>query len=182
MPERSWTLLGSRDIADHRIFRMRYDRYRFEPTGAEREFVVMDSPDWVNVVPLTPDGQVVLVRQYRHGTRRVSLEVPGGMIDADESPAEAAARELKEETGFVAQRLRLLGRANPNPAVQNNFCYFFLAEECRQVAQPQPDPFERIEVVLRPLEDIPGLMRREEICHTLVINAFAYVEIVPQAK
>jgi len=180
MPERSWTLLGSRDIADHRIFRIRYDRYRFEPTGAEGDFVVMDSADWVNVVPLTADGQVILVRQYRHGTRRLSLEIPGGMIDADESPAAAAARELKEETGFVSQRIRLLGRANPNPAVQTNFCYFFLAEGCRQVSPPQPDPLERIEVVLRPLQDIPALMQREEICHALVISAFAYLGTVPQ--
>jgi ADP-ribose pyrophosphatase len=182
MPERSWTLLGSRDIADHRIFSIRYDRYRFEPTGAESDFVTIDSTDWVNVVPLTAEGEVVLVRQYRHAVRRVSLEIPGGMIDGDESPTAAAARELREETGFEAPDMRLLGRVRPNPAVQTNFCYFFLAEGCRQVAPPQLDPLERIEVVLRPLHDIPQLIRREEIFHTLVINAFAYMGIVPEPQ
>ncbi|HUT10612.1 MAG TPA: NUDIX hydrolase [Thermoguttaceae bacterium] len=175
MPHESWTLLGSQDVSDERIFRIRHDRYRFEPTAAERDFVVLDSPDWVNVVPVTPDGRVVLIRQYRHGIRRVTLEIPGGMVDPNESPQDAAVRELEEETGYVADRVRLLGRVTPNPAIQNNRCHMFLAEGCRRLAEPKPDPFERIEVVLRPLEDIPEMVRSEEISHGLVLNAFAWV-------
>ena len=177
MPDRSWQLLGSREVSDHRIFRIRHDRYRLEPAGGERDFVVLDSPDWVNVVPLTADGQVVLVRQYRHGIRRVTLEIPGGMVDANESPEAAALRELGEETGFVAERVRFLGRVSPNPAIQNNFCHSFLAEGCCRTTQPRPDPYERIEVVLRPLGQIAELIRREEIAHALVINAFAFLGI-----
>jgi ADP-ribose pyrophosphatase len=172
VPEKSWTLLGSRPVSEHRIFRLRYDRYRVEPAGAERDFVVMESPDWVNVVPLTADGRVVLVRQYRHGNRRVSLEVPGGIIDPGESPEAGALRELREETGYVPERVRLLGRVSPNPAIQNNWCYMYLAEGCRPTAQPEPEQFERIEVELRPLAEIPEMIRREEIFHSLVINAF----------
>ena len=108
MPNRSWTLLGSRDILDEKIFRLRRDRYRFEPNGAERDFVVLDSASWVNVVPVTAEGRVVLIRQYRHGIRDVTIEIPGGMIDAGESPKAAAARELQEETGYTAESLRLL--------------------------------------------------------------------------
>jgi 8-oxo-dGTP pyrophosphatase MutT (NUDIX family) len=175
VPDRSWTLLGSRPVSEHRIFRLRYDRYRVEPAGAERDFVVLESPDWVNVVPLTPDGQIVLVRQFRHGNRRLSLEVPGGMVDPGETPEHAGARELREETGYVAERMRLLGRVAPNPAIQENWCYFYLAEGCRLAAPPTPEEFERIEVVTYPLAAIPELLRSEEICHGLVINALGYL-------
>ena len=115
MPNRSWTLLGSRDVSDERIFRLRHDRYRFEPNGVERDFVVMDTPSWVNVVPVTAEGRVVLIRQYRHGIRDVTIEMPGGMIDPGESPEAAARRELQEETGYTAESLRFLARVLPIP-------------------------------------------------------------------
>jgi 8-oxo-dGTP pyrophosphatase MutT (NUDIX family) len=178
VPKDSWSLLGSRYLSDHRIFQIRHDLYRFEPAGVEREFVVIESPDWVNVVPLTEDGQVVLIRQYRHGIRAVSLEIPGGIIDPNESPLAAAVRELSEETGYVAERVRMLGRVRPNPAVQNNYQYMFLAEGCRRRSAPHPDPFEQIEVVVRPADEIPELVRREEICHSLAINALAYAGLI----
>jgi len=172
---KAWTLLESRTVSDHRIFRIRDDLYRFEPTGLTRDFVVMESPDWVNVVPITEDGQVVLIRQYRHGIRAVSLEIPGGMIDPHESPEAAAARELHEETGYVADRVRPLCRVRPNPAIQNNYQYCYLAEGCRRASAPNLDPFEHIEVVLARLEEVPGLIEREEICNALVINAFYFL-------
>jgi hypothetical protein len=94
MPHKSWTLLRGRAISNHRIFRIRYDDYRFEPSGSERDFVVLECPDWVNVVPVTDDGRIVLVRQYRHGIQKTALELPGGVIDDGESPEGAALREL----------------------------------------------------------------------------------------
>ena len=97
MPHRSWTLLGSHDVSDHRIFRLRHDLYRFEPSGQEQDFIVIDTVSWVNVVPVTADGKVVLIRQYRHGIQAVTLEIPGGMIDDGESPEAAAARELAKK-------------------------------------------------------------------------------------
>ena len=173
MPHRSWKLIGSRDISDHRIFRIRHDLYRFEPSGAEHDFVVLESPDWVNVIPLTDDGQVVLIRQFRHGTRDVSLEVPGGVVEADEPPEAAAVRELREETGYVPSRVKYLGFVSPNPAIQGNRSHTFLAEGCRLAAEPQPDAFEHIEVQLCPLDDIPSLIRGGEISHSLIVSAFA---------
>lgn len=180
--QQTWTLLGSRDVSDHRIFRLRHDRYRLEPTGREREFVVLEAPDWVNVVPLTDDGQIVLIRQYRHGTRRVDLEIPGGMIDADESAQTAALRELREETGYVPRRIRALGRVSPNPAIQDNHCYFYVAEGCHRVGPLHLDPFERIEVELHPLAEVPELVRQEQICHGLVLNALGYLGLVPSGS
>jgi ADP-ribose pyrophosphatase len=173
MPRESWNLIGSRDISDHRIFRVRHDLYRFERTGAERDFVVLDCPDWVNIIPLTDDGQVVLIRQFRHGTRDVTLEVPGGVIEADETPERAAVRELVEETGYVPERVKTLGFVHPNPAIQGNRSYTFLAEGCRLTTEPRPDSFEFIEVLLCPLSEIPALIRSGEISHSLIVAAFA---------
>jgi ADP-ribose pyrophosphatase len=173
MPDRSWTLLSSRQLAEYKILRLREDRYRFEPTGAEADFVVCDSRDWGLVIPVTVDGQVVLVRQYRHGVRAVVLETPGGVLDAGETPEEGAARELREETGYEPDRIRVVGKMLPNPALNNAQVHVLLAEGCRRVGEPQPDPFELIEVVLRPLADVPAMIAAGEICHGLVIAAFA---------
>ena len=180
MPNRSWTFLGSHDTTDHRVFRLRHDLYRFEPSGEERDFTVLETPSWVNVVPVTADGNVVLIRQFRHGIQDVTMEIPGGMIDGDESPEAAAARELREETGYVADRIRPLARVLPNPAIQNNYCYLFVAEGCRSAGQSDLDPFEMIDVLERPLEDIPELIRNGDISHAIVIAAFAFMGLVPK--
>ncbi len=177
MPYRSWKLIGSRDISDHRIFRIRHDLYRFEPSGAERDFVVLDCPDWVNIIPLTDDGQVVLIRQYRHGTQALSLEIPGGVIDKGETPEAAAVRELREETGYKPLRVSPLGFVSPNPAIQGNRSYSFLAEGCYPAGEAQLETFEQIEVLLKPLDQIPALIRSGEISHCLIIAAFALLQI-----
>jgi 8-oxo-dGTP pyrophosphatase MutT (NUDIX family) len=173
MPHTNWTLLKSLPHSEHRIMQVRHDYYRFEPTGAEREFVVLEFPDWVNVIPITEDGQVVLIRQYRHGISASTWEVPGGMIDPDEEPIDAAMRELLEETGYAADSVEFLGRVSPNPAIQGNWSYSFLAKGCKYTGARNLDPFEDIEVKLFSLEEIPDLIKQEEICNSMVINSFA---------
>lgn len=177
MPRDAWKLLASQLVSHHVIFSLHHDRYRVEPSGREQDFVRLDAPDWVNVVPLTDDGQVVFIRQYRHGIRDVTLEVPGGIVDPGESPAAAALRELSEETGYVADAARELGYVWPNPAIQGNRCYTYLAEGARAGGVARPDEFERIEVVTYPLAEVPALLASGQIRHALVVTAFAMLGV-----
>jgi 8-oxo-dGTP pyrophosphatase MutT (NUDIX family) len=178
MPHESWTLLGSRIIAEYKFVRIREDHYRFEPTRAEAPFVVCESADWVLVIAVTEHREVILVRQYRHGVREVVLEIPGGVVDAGESPEETALRELCEETGFVAEGARLVGTMMPNAAINSASCHVVLAEGCRRTKRPKLDPFEKIDVLLRPRDEIPEMIRTGQIRHALVIAAFALADTV----
>ena len=172
----NWKKLATRLIGDYRVFRLREDQSLSPRTGRAYTFYVLESPDWVNVVALTPAGQVVLIRQYRHGTEEVTLEIPGGMVDAGESPATAAARELLEETGYEAEEIIPIGLVAPNPAILNNRCHTFLARNARPVRPPQFDGSEDIALELAPLETVPELVRSGRISHALVIAAFYHYE------
>ena len=103
-------------------------QYRHPVRGTEKEFIVAHAPDWVNVVAVTPEGKIVLVRQFRFGSNALSLEVPGGVMEEGEDPIAAGVRELSEETGYGGGKARLLGSVHPNPAIQDNRCHFVLVE------------------------------------------------------
>lgn len=182
MPARHWTFLRRREVADHRIFRLHEDRYRVAPHGLEHDFVVIDAPDWINIVPLTDDRQIVMIRQYRHGVRGVTLEIPGGMIDPGEEPIVAAARELQEETGYVARRIAPLGSCFPNPAVQTNSLHCFLAEGVELGSSQHLDPLERIEVVKVPLAELDSMVRSGAVGHALVIVALGLAGLLPERR
>ncbi|NPU85567.1 MAG: NUDIX hydrolase [Syntrophaceae bacterium] len=172
MMPKAWDVLSTRYDRSFRVFRLRTDRARSPRTGKDHDFFVLESPTWVNVIPLTPEEEVVLVRQYRHGTREVTLEIPGGVMEEGDTPEGAARRELREETGWREERMTSLGYVIPNPAIQNNRCYTFLAEGVVPVGAQEQDDKEDIEVVLLPLAEIPRLIREGEIRHSLVIAAF----------
>ncbi len=172
MMPKAWDVLSTRYDRSFRVFRLRTDRARSPRTGKDHEFFILESPTWVNVIPLTPKEEVVLVRQYRHGTREVTLEIPGGVMEEGDTPEGAARRELREETGWREERMTSLGYVLPNPAIQNNRCYTFLAANVVPAGVQEQDDKEDIEVVLRPLADIPGMIRDGEIRHSLVIAAF----------
>jgi len=144
--------------------------------GREARFYRFAFSDWVNIIALTPDSQVVLVRQYRFGTRRYELEIPGGAIEEGESPLVAGLRELREETGFAGDDGRIIGKVFPNPALQNNSCYTLLVENVEKVAAQQMDDMEDIEVLTLPLTEVDSLIRTEKITHGLVLNAFMLYE------
>jgi 8-oxo-dGTP pyrophosphatase MutT (NUDIX family) len=169
---KTWRRLGTERVAGCRVFDL--DRVLYQPADERppREFFVVEAPDWINVIPVTDTGEVVLIRQFRFGTDSVTLEIPGGMCDAGESPEESARRELLEETGHAAREIVPVGWVHPNPAIQNNRCHTFLAKGVHRVADPHGDPDESFEVVLEPLSRIPELIRSGAITHALVIAAF----------
>ncbi len=184
MPPKDWTLLSSTSDRSCRFFSLRTDRALSPRTGLSADFMVVESSPWVNVIPLTPDEEVVLVHQYRHGNRKVTLEIPGGLVEDHDSPEGAARRELREETGYAASALISLGAVYPNPAIQNNLCYTYLARDVYLAGEQQQDQNEDIEILLKPLAEIPRLIRNGEINHALVIAAFYrfYMEYMPQKK
>jgi len=179
-----WTLISSNRDKSYRIFDLRTDRACSPRTGQAHDFFVIESSPWVNIIPLTPDNDVVMVRQYRHGTREVTLELPGGLVERADSPASAALRELQEETGYGAAAVISLGAVHPNPAIQNNRCYSFLAENVYSTGIQKQDDQEDIAIVLEPLAEIPRLIRTGVITHALVIAAFYryYMEYRGEAR
>ena len=172
-----WPFVSTELAERYRIFDVLRERYISPRTSAPFEAVVIESADWVNVIALTPADEVVMVRQFRFGTGDVTLEIPGGIVDPGESPIAAAARELREETDYAAERLTPLGSIAPNPAFQRNRLHSFLAEGCLEVGELQPDAGEDLEVVLQPRVQIPRLLASGAINHALVAIAFQKLDL-----
>lgn len=168
--------IHSEQIADCRVFTVHRKLSRKASASQDRthDFYVFHSGDWVNIIPLTENREVVLIEQYRHGTEGFTLEIPGGSVDGeDPSPLFAAERELFEETGYKAANWVTLGQSHPNPAIQSNLCHTFLALDVKQVEVPKFTTTEEITAIrLVPLREVPELVRSGVITHALVMVAF----------
>ena len=173
--------MDSRTIGDFRIFTIRSDRKRSPRTRQEHEFFVIDSVNWVNVVALTPDRQLVMVEQYRHGSDTIELEIPGGMMDrADLTPEMTGQRELREETGYEGDHSRIIGRILPNPAIMSNTCFTVMIENCRCVHPVEFDHSEDLITRLVPVSELPRLVSSGKIRHSLVVVALYHFELRQQ--
>jgi ADP-ribose pyrophosphatase len=171
-----WEKLGHETRLKTRVFDVLGARYRHPGRGTERDFIVMQAPDWVNVVALTADDRIVLVRQFRYGIDGFSLEIPGGVMEPGEDPVAAGLRELREETGFTGANAKLIGTVHPNPAIQSNRCHFVLVEGAAQSHDFEWDADEEIAVTTERVEDTLALAHAGKIFHSLVLNALMLFE------
>jgi ADP-ribose pyrophosphatase len=142
--------------------------------GKSFEPVVFEFGTWANVVAITKDQEVVLIKQYRHGVQEVLWEFPGGVVDDSEDPLDGARRELLEETGYTTSNIIEVGRFYPNPANQNNLMYGFLAYDVEKTELQNLDDAEDIEVHLIPLDELIVMTKRGEFLHGLQVATLFY--------
>ena len=178
MDLKPWQKVGSKPVGDFRIFTLRSDQVISPRTQHAHDVYVIDCPNWVNVIAVTSDRQLVMIEQYRHGSTTIELEIPGGMIDVkDVSPAAAGVRELREETGYEGENPRLIGQILPNPAIMSNTCFTVMVENCRCLHPVQFDHGEDLVTRLVPIADLPQLVATGKIQHSLVVVALYYFEL-----
>lgn len=166
-----WKIKSSRYLLKKWWMNIREDHVLLPNGGELPEFHVLEYPDWTCVLCLTKEGRLVMVEQYRHGVRRLSLELPGGAVEPGEEPIEAARRELLEETGYASEHWSSLGRCAPEPSKHTNYAYFFVAEDAMRVADPDLDDSEYLRVMEVDTGELPGLIEAERIIHGTHLTA-----------
>jgi ADP-ribose pyrophosphatase len=174
-----WKELGRKKVFNGPIFDL-YSAQRQSPEGDTTQFLLMDTPDWVNIVPLLKDEEgrdcFLMVRQYRQGSCTLTLEFPGGVIDDGEDHRTAAERELLEETGHRAERLDLIGEINPNPAYMSNCCYTYLAQGLDHVAEQSLDQHEYVDSELVPIKMVEKQMGMGIQTHAIMVVALFWYQ------
>jgi len=177
-----WQRSQQKVIADCRIFTVNECQAASPLTGKEHAFYFLETADWVNIVPMTEAGEIVCIRQYRHGSESLTIEIPGGMVDPGEQPGIAAARECLEETGYDVSEIESLGVLNPNPAIQANKLYTYLGRGAELVREIQNTQTEQTEVVLLSIDRVKEMLLAGEIDHALVAATLWRLLFHVQAK
>jgi 8-oxo-dGTP pyrophosphatase MutT (NUDIX family) len=170
-----WKEEGRKAVFDCKVFSVQ-ESYCRSPDDDLRTYTVIDASDWAIIVPVItgPRGrQFVMVRQWRHGSRSLSLEFPGGVFEPGEKAEEAAARELREETGYTPGKIHKIGEFSPNPAIMSNRVYFFLAEDLTNTGKQDLDEDEYVEVELVDAAEVIKGMGRPPYIHALMGSALA---------
>ena len=182
--DKQWESLETpREILKTRVAAICAENFKCLRTGAVHEFITFRTCDWVNIVAVTPEKSIILIRQFRHGTRKTEWEIPGGCIDrSDRSPEDAGVRELLEETGYAGEKIREIGCVHPNPALQGNLCHTILIENAVKVSEPKLEPTECIEFQLIKPEQVMNMIQQGIITHGLVLNALMFYFLEEKKK
>ncbi|MFH0960932.1 MAG: NUDIX hydrolase, partial [Pseudomonadota bacterium] len=173
----SWELLNVREDRKYNLFSVEINTCASPRTGLPHQFQVLRSVDWVAVLAVTKEKEVVLVNQFRHGIRDLSLELPGGLVKPGQTPQQSAAEELEEETGFTAPEMKLLGSMYPFPAIFSNRFHVYLAENAEPKGKMHPDETEELETVLAPASELKNFIRDGKINCGIMIAAISFCDL-----
>jgi ADP-ribose pyrophosphatase len=173
---RKWQTVDIVKNDDYKIFSVETVRRTSPRTDSTHDFFRLQTSDWLNIIAVTAEQEIVFIEQYRHGADEVQLEIPGGAVDPGEKPEVAALRELAEETGFIGTQAIEIGQVNPNPGLFSNKCYTFLISDIIPGSQALEDT-EDIAVRLIPQSEIESLISSGTVPHGLVVAAFYFYNI-----
>ena len=173
-----WETIEKTDIYKANVFHYSKVKRKSPTTQQIGDFDIVQCLNWVNVIAITPEQKIVLIKQFRHGSNSITTESPGGAVNRSEDMLIGAQRELQEETGYTSKSWKSLGKIAVNPAFMTNYCETFLALDAQKTHDQELDPFEEIDVFLQDKNDIHSLIRSGDISHSLVIAAFyLYLEL-----
>ncbi|MBX9768220.1 MAG: NUDIX hydrolase [Bdellovibrionales bacterium] len=168
-----WKVLETTSLFQGRTQSFRSEKVELPNGKVMPAYFIMDFPDWVHAIPLTPEGKVILVRQYRHATGEITFEFPGGTTHSQtEDPSLAALRELQEETGYTSEHIDRAGILSPNPAFQSNRIHTYVAFDCKEFGPQQLDPYEIIDVRLVTLGELEKMILEGHFSHALMVAGF----------
>lgn len=170
-----WKVLSSEYLFNDRWFKVRRERCETPAGKIVDPYYVYDFSTWVGAVPVTRDGKIVLIRQYRHATGEICIEIPGGCVDdTDASPEDAIRRELQEETGYTFDTIEALGKISPNPSTNSNYLYMFLARGGVKSGEQQLDENEEIDVMEVTVAELKNLLRNNQLMQSMHVSCILY--------
>jgi ADP-ribose pyrophosphatase len=170
-----WKLLSSELLFNDPWFKVRKETCETPKGKIVTPYYVYDFPTWVGAVPVTADGKIIMIKQYRHAYGDVCIEIPGGCVDDTDDTNEAAiARELLEETGYSFSNYQYLGKISPNPSTNSNLLHMYLATGGKKVAAQSLDENEEIEIVLLSINELKQLLRENKIVQAMHVSCILY--------
>lgn len=181
-PFARWKTLETEVLLESGFFRMLKQSCELGDGRVMPSYYTMEFKDWVNVVPVLPSGDILMIRQYRHPSKKIHWEIPGGGLDAAElkTPLVGAQRELLEETGYSSTEWIPLGAHYPNPALQTNRMHTFLCLNCKKVQEPSWDPYEELELCPLTMQEVLEKVSRGEVDHSIVLASLLQAHLYLQ--
>ena len=175
MADLKWKTLSSEYLFSDQWFTVRRDKCETPGGKIVDPYYVYEFPTWAAAVPVTEDGKIIMIRQYRHALGETGIELPGGCVDdTDNNLQEAMARELLEETGYSFSSYHYLGRISANPSTNNNLLHMYLATGGKNVAEQELDENEEIEVLLLSIDEVKQLLRENKIIQAMHVSCILY--------